>query len=146
MWEEITYPFPNFNSGTVEVWEWISNFIPCFIVHVITCPCWVLKLNHVSQRGHSWTLLGLVSLEPIILVKPIQFIWCNLNYDWEVTSEMDLVNLQTIPINTLRPRQNGCDFSNDIFKWIFLNENVWILIKISLFLRVQLTISQHCFR
>ena len=24
MWDEITYPFPNFNGATVEVWEWIS--------------------------------------------------------------------------------------------------------------------------
>ena len=24
----ITYPFPNFNGETVEVWEWISSFIP----------------------------------------------------------------------------------------------------------------------
>ena len=35
-------------------------------------------------------------------------------------------------INTLRPRQNGRYFADDIFKWIFLNENVWISIKISL--------------
>ena len=35
-------------------------------------------------------------------------------------------------INTLRPRQNGCHFPGDIFIWIFLNENVWISIKISL--------------
>ena len=35
-------------------------------------------------------------------------------------------------INTLRPRQNGLHFPDDIFKWIFLNENVWILINISL--------------
>ena len=26
--DEITYPIPNFNGATVEVWEWISNFIP----------------------------------------------------------------------------------------------------------------------
>ena len=31
-----------------------------------------------------------------------------------------------------RPRQNGRLFADDIFKCIFLNENVWILIKISL--------------
>ena len=37
------------------------------------------------------------------------------------------------PINTLRPRQNGCHFADDIaFKSIFLNENVRISIKISL--------------
>ena len=35
-------------------------------------------------------------------------------------------------ISTLRPRQNGRHFANDIFKCIFLNENVWISIKISL--------------
>ena len=35
-------------------------------------------------------------------------------------------------LNTLRPRQNGRHFPEDIFKWIFLNENVWIWIKFSL--------------
>ena len=34
--------------------------------------------------------------------------------------------------NTLRPRQNGHHFPDDIFKWIFLNENIWIAIDISL--------------
>ena len=33
---------------------------------------------------------------------------------------------------SLRPRQNGRHFADDIFKYIFLNENVWIPIKISL--------------
>ena len=34
--------------------------------------------------------------------------------------------------NTLRPRQNCRNFADDIFKGIFLNENVWISLKISL--------------
>ena len=34
--------------------------------------------------------------------------------------------------NTLRPRQDGCHFPDDVFKCIFLNENAWISIKISL--------------
>ena len=38
--------------------------------------------------------------------------------------------LNTIII--LRPRQNGRHFTDDIFKCIFLNENVWIPIEISL--------------
>ena len=37
----------------------------------------------------------------------------------------------TTMVNSLRPRQNGRHFP-DIFKWIFLNENRWISIKISL--------------
>ena len=34
--------------------------------------------------------------------------------------------------NTLRPRQNGRHFPDEIFKCMFLFENVWIWIKISL--------------
>ena len=33
-------------------------------------------------------------------------------------------------VNTLRPGQDGCHFPGDIFKCIFLNENVCILIAI----------------
>ena len=33
---------------------------------------------------------------------------------------------------TLKPSQNGCHFADIIFKFIFLNENVWISINISL--------------
>ena len=40
MWDEITNPFPNINCATVEVREWISNFIPHIIMDVITYPCW----------------------------------------------------------------------------------------------------------
>ena len=35
-------------------------------------------------------------------------------------------------INTLRPRQNGRHFADDVFKCIFLNENLWISLKIPL--------------
>ena len=37
-----------------------------------------------------------------------------------------------LPFTTLRQRQNGCHFADDSFKCIFLCENVWISIKISL--------------
>ena len=35
-------------------------------------------------------------------------------------------------LNTLRSRQDGRHFADDIFKCIFLNKNVWIPIKISM--------------
>ena len=35
-------------------------------------------------------------------------------------------------LTTLRPRQNGRHFPDDIFEWIFVNENARISIKISL--------------
>ena len=37
-----------------------------------------------------------------------------------------------LTFNTLRPRQSGRHFADDIFKCIFLNENAWISLKISL--------------
>ena len=37
-----------------------------------------------------------------------------------------------LTLNTLRPRQNGRHFADDIFKRIFLNENILIPIEISL--------------
>ena len=49
------------------------------------------------------------------------------------TSACPCINTSNIvAINTLRPRQNGRHFADDIFKCIFVNENVCILIKISL--------------
>ena len=40
VWEQIIYSFPNFSVSNIEIWEWISNFIPHFIMNVITYPHW----------------------------------------------------------------------------------------------------------
>ena len=54
-------------------------------------------------------------------------------YNYPSASEATLKNMRSSEsINTLRPRQNDRHFPDDIFKWIFVNENVWILIQISL--------------
>ena len=37
VWDEITYPFLNFNSYTVEVWEWISNIMGPLHLRGIVC-------------------------------------------------------------------------------------------------------------
>ena len=65
--------------------------------------------------------------------------WPNVPYpiaqpQWAKTCSDTCINYisSSSEVNTLRPRQNGRHFPDDIFKWIFLNENVWILIKISL--------------
>ena len=51
-------------------------------------------------------------------------------------------------LNTLRLRENGRHFANDIFKCIFLNENYQFRLRFhwSLFLRFELTKFQHWFR
>ena len=40
VWNKNTYTFPNLNSCTVEICEWISYFIPHFTGHVIIHLCW----------------------------------------------------------------------------------------------------------
>ena len=40
VWDEIIYPFPNFNGATGEVWEMISYSIQHFIMEIITYPYW----------------------------------------------------------------------------------------------------------
>ena len=48
--------------------------------------------------------------------------------DWLINWLIDWL----ISFNTLRPRQNSRHFPDDIYKCIFLNENAWIWVKISL--------------
>ena len=47
VWDEITYPNSDFNGCAVEVWEWIRNFIPHYIMDVIAHPCWVSLYGNV---------------------------------------------------------------------------------------------------
>ena len=49
-----------------------------------------------------------------------------------VTQFTDIHVTRTQSVNTLRLRQNGCQFTDDIFKFFFLNEYVWISIEISM--------------
>ena len=51
MWDDVNYPFPNYDGDTVEVWEGISNFVLHFIVHVITFPSWDWKFIYASKSG-----------------------------------------------------------------------------------------------
>ena len=58
--DEITYPFPNFNGPTDEVWGWISNFTPPFKMDVIrmhtkiTIKQWYIKYNDPSSNLQSY--------------------------------------------------------------------------------------------
>ena len=57
VWDEITHPFPNFNGCTVEVWEWISNFIPHFTWRMVVNACGWNVMQHIltiSETGAQW--------------------------------------------------------------------------------------------
>ena len=53
MWDEITYPFPNFNGYAVDVWGWVRNLSYTLL------GLWLLihagiKVNHASKRGPKY--------------------------------------------------------------------------------------------
>ena len=65
------------------------------------------------------------------------------NFTWKISIKIHLFafnelvlklvsNWRLLIHNTLRPRQNGRHFADDVFKCIFWNGNLWISIKISL--------------
>ena len=59
-------------------------------------------------------------------------------YPWNIIFKSEQCSFSSLKwdnvynLNTLRPREIGRHFADEIFKWIFLNENVWISINISL--------------
>ena len=71
-------------------------------------------------------------------------LWCHYNDQWQRTASCKLITL----ISTLSPRKNERHFADFIFKHIFLNEDIWIPIKISLKFvpKGSITISLHSFR
>ena len=94
MWDEITYPFPNFKGGTVEVWDWIRNFIPHFIGHVIAyhtlitvgvvAPCYALR--HVLMFRPSVISSVLQSRAPLVHLRSPSGQW-NLYHRFREVSE-----------------------------------------------------------
>ena len=57
----ITYPFPNFNGCTVEVWEWISNSIFTYYDKYNYLSTLELKLIHVCN------LASIIEKETLLL-------------------------------------------------------------------------------
>ena len=65
-WDEIIYPFKNFDGCTIDVLEWISNFHPTLNNGCDYLSMLGLKLNHVSKRGPRWCIFQL----PVLLILP----------------------------------------------------------------------------
>ena len=106
----------------------LSTDVGCAVRHTWVCQCrWAW---HAVARRQMCVACPLICpwcgegrrLPPC----SIRMITCVLSV------EVVVAMWNRVIINTLRPRQNGRHFADDIFKCIFLNENVWIPIKISL--------------
>ena len=85
-------------------------------------------VSFVSSKGNILCRLVKIELYKIfaIINRAIKGLHCTIICQWDLDRGLKGV------YNTLRPRQNGHHFADDIFKCILLNENAWISIKISL--------------
>ena len=70
VWDEISYPFPNFNGSTVR--EWISNFITHITVSVITYPCApsYLRCRNTFENFHQQTIGKILSIQATTTAMP----------------------------------------------------------------------------
>ena len=66
--------FPNFNSCSIEVWEWISNFIPHFIMSVITYQCWDYSYT-MFVKGTPEIQLSLKSQDFLVTIYQGMLLW-----------------------------------------------------------------------
>ena len=97
-------------------------------IRVLNVTFYYHKCNNKSffkERLCFWLNTGLVKNQDVISTKG--------STSNQISILKNIYDLDTFPsIITLRPRQNGRHFADDMFKCIFLNENVRISIKISL--------------
>ena len=100
VWHKITYWLPNFNGVTAEVWRWMGNLIPHFIVLAITYPCWDLRWSMLVKQVPAVQ----VTRRPLLwLPTCCPIIWssqCTLLKDW-------------VPVDFI--------YRYPIFKWIAVN-------------------------
>ena len=118
---------------TVNEFKFAFNELCPFSEHVITklsTVLWEFGLLNSPGEQHAIMLSATVR-------SPTVLMFC-LSHCSAVCCMIYWTTLQWHPIvcwqlfNTLRPRQNGRHFTDDIFKCIFLSENICISIKISL--------------
>ena len=104
-----------------------TNVHVCFVVHV--SRVW-------SEMSPRPSLINIffshicrdACVEPLWPIYPPPPLACCLQtLAWTIDDQerWPLINMHQ-HVNTLKPRQNGRHFAGDSFKWIFLNENVWI--------------------
>ena len=87
---------------------------------------------HSVYRLSQWEEALLCNAFTLIINNTVDL--CDTYKIYNATSCLSIFFLSSVMccFNSLRPRQDGRHFPDDIFKCIFLNENVWISIKISL--------------
>ena len=91
---------------------------------------WILMAWYISTRTSVATVLNTTLVCPA--VSGLIRLWIS-SWKYQLISFVTgTISYYQMGVNTLRPRQNRRHFPNNIFRCIFMNQNVWISIKISL--------------
>ena len=104
-----------YENKTVSWWSYLYDGNP-----------YIWKDGFILKQGHVCSRNSCVDKGQLFCKRVVSYA---LNL-WWWKEQMALSCLWSM-VNTLRQRQNGRHFA-DIFKCIFLNENIWILIIISM--------------
>ena len=121
----VCFPGPIDNNSTLTLLMLIENETEILLKtnerHPISCLGSSVEngLHKIFTKGANWLLVMQSASE---INNPL----------WHAPVAYLGAFLITIHLNTLKPRQNGRDFADDIFKCIFLNEDVWIPLELSL--------------
>ena len=121
---------------------WLVLYRNCRLPHLHTSTELIYRLCHYSREWcndpltplpflnewfrrqmtfeRDWVIHHFVEdkIKELIVLK-LSLISCSLWWNWLIPRQ-----LTWLYFNTLRPRQNGGNFADDIFRCIFLNENI----------------------
>ena len=100
-------------------WKYVRKSQLCNAVNFISAS---MCLNCVFK---GYPISQLLWQNPVTKGWPWAVCKCDALPSWTCMSPL-------IKVSALRLKQNGCYFADYILKWIFMNENIWISIKISL--------------
>ena len=133
IWSTITIPW---KESCIELYETVifTKFVFCEVGHwwkisfmmdeVFNVMVWFYHPCSAWSISHCWF---------VYIDGPVQDGNNSIANTQELLQSCSEPSIyDTGSVDTWRPRQNGRHFADDIFKCIFLNENVWISLKISL--------------
>ena len=120
----------------INMWFWFQSNT---FLHAISIDNYLIFLSNIHQLK-PWCVFHVLkpSCPGVIHDGWLQIFWGPSQYKdhlFKGKNSHCKGSMVLIPfrwVTTLRPSQNGRHFPDDMFIFIFLNENVWILVKISL--------------
>ena len=132
------------NLGNFEPWVYFRNYLS--VVYSVLCYNWLRVTRIIIGSGNDLVPNKHQAItktnDDLLSIGPTRTHFCETsikiwyfpvrNMYFNMACKMVDISFWPHCVNTLRLRQNGRHFLDDIFKCISLNENFWILNKISL--------------